>query len=116
MQNASGVGTSAKRDDSHHSIVSDIASLIERVQASMKLIESAIVRDAPLGNQEIAADVVVLDDVTPGYVRAHAALNASNASLGVALHVLLDATTSKPTTDEPLGGARRPVRSVHCLR
>ena len=46
------------------SIVSDLASLIEHVQASLRLIESAIDRESYLGDQE-AADVVVLDDVTP---------------------------------------------------
>lgn len=45
MQNAAGCGTSIEtdsRDDSYHSIVSDLASLIEHVEASTKLIKSAI--------------------------------------------------------------------------
>ena len=96
MQNAAGGGASVQfdsRNDSSRAIVSDLVSLIEHVQASMKLIESAIARET-VGSQETAANVVVLDDVTPATRRRMAALNTCNASLGVALHVLLDARTS----------------------
>ena len=40
------------RNDSYRSIVSDLVSLIEHVQASMKLIEAAIARESSLGDQE----------------------------------------------------------------
>jgi hypothetical protein len=104
MQNAAGSGASVQsdsRNDSYRAIVSDLVSLIEHVQASINLIESAIVTESPLGNQEIGANVVVLDDVTPCYVKANAALNACNAGLGVALHFLLDTRTSGHATGEP---------------
>ena len=52
----------------------------------MKLLEAAIARESAPGNQEAAGNVFVLDDVTPRYVKANAALNACNAGLGVALH------------------------------
>jgi hypothetical protein len=78
-------------------------SLIEHVQASMKLIESAIAGESPLGNQEFVANVVVLDDVTPRYVKASAALNTCNAGLAIALHFLLDTKTSKHGTGEFAG-------------
>jgi hypothetical protein len=106
MQNTAGGGTSVQsddRNDSYRSIVSDLVSLIEHVQASMKLIESAIAGESPLGNQEVAANVVVLDDVTPRYVKASAALNTCNAGLGIALHFLLDTKTSKHGTGEFAG-------------
>jgi hypothetical protein len=93
MQEAAGGGTSVEtggRDDNYRSIASDLASLIERVQASMKLIEAAIARETSAGNADTAADIVVLDDVTPRYVKAGAALEACDAGLGVALHFLLD--------------------------
>jgi hypothetical protein len=51
----------------------------------------------------------VLDDVTPRYVRANAALNACNAGLGVALHLLQDIRSSKQETP---GAEGQPV----CLR
>jgi hypothetical protein len=94
MQNAAGGGSSVEtdsRDDGHRSIVSDLTSLIEHVQASMKLIESAIASETSSGTDDIAAKFVVLDDVTPRYVKAGAALKACDAGLGVALHFLLDA-------------------------
>ena len=114
MQNAAGGGTSAaseNRIDLHHVIVSDLMSLIESVQAGMELIELAIAREAPLGDQEIAPNVVVLDDVTPGYAKVGAALNACNASLAAALQVLLDTRSPFPGTDGA-GRNRRPLRAT----
>jgi hypothetical protein len=114
VQNASDVGPSAPsddRDDSHHSIVCNLLFLIERVRANMRLIESAIAREAPLGNQEIAADVVVLDDVTPRYLKANAALNACNEGLGVAVQFLLDTGTLKHGSGEA-ERIRQPARSI----
>jgi hypothetical protein len=98
MQNAAGGGASDQfdtRNDSPRAIVSDLVSLIEHVQASIKLIEQAIVRESRLGSQEVDANVIVLDDVTPRYESANAALNRCSAGLGVALHFLRDAETSK---------------------
>jgi hypothetical protein len=42
---------------------------------------------------------VVLDDITPRYAKATAALRACNASLGVALQFLPDTKTSGPRAD-----------------
>jgi hypothetical protein len=44
-----------------------------------------------VGSPEISANVFVLDDVTPPYVRAIAALKACDANLAIALCSLLDA-------------------------
>jgi hypothetical protein len=112
MQNAasSASAQSGGQNDSYRAIVSDLEALIQQVQASITLIETVIVGESPLGNQEIAADVVVLDDVTPRYMRANAALNACNAALGVALHVLLDNRTSRHGADRSAGYDRRPAR------
>jgi hypothetical protein len=96
MQDAAGGGSSGgagSRDDSYRSIASDLASLIEHVQASMRLIESAIARETSSGNHDVAANIVVLDDVTPRYLKAGAALKACDAGLGTALHFLLDSRT-----------------------
>jgi hypothetical protein len=78
------------RDDSFGSIVTDLISLIGHVQASINLIEAAIVREGTPGDQDNAVDVVVLDDVTPCYAKANAALIACNVSLSTALQSLLD--------------------------
>jgi hypothetical protein len=101
MQNAA-VGTSALvegKDDKQGSLVTNLKSLIEQVQASIALVETAIAREfgAELrdGNQEAAADIFVLDDVTPPYEQAHAALKASDAQLGAALQFIPDAKRSE---------------------
>jgi len=68
--------------------VSDLVSLIGHVQASLRLVEQAIAREASLGSQE--TDVIVLDDIIPPFMKATAALNACDANLAIALHSLLD--------------------------
>jgi hypothetical protein len=96
MQNAAGDGNPLGPDgqnDGYRSIVSDLVGLIEHVQASLRRIEQTMIRETSLAGQESAANVVVLDDVSPRYVKAAAALNACDAHLGIALHSLLDSRT-----------------------
>jgi len=78
------------QSDSFGVILSELISLAGHVQASINLIEAAIARDLPPDAQD-AGNMVVLDDVTPRYIRASCALNACNASLGTVLRFLLDA-------------------------
>ena len=76
MQWTDGGGASVRadvRDDGHHSIVSELVSLIGHVEASMARLEAAIAREAASDKPIVAANVVVLDDVTPPYVKAKAA-------------------------------------------
>jgi hypothetical protein len=99
MQNVAGGGTSAPsedRNDLHGAITSDLVQLIECVRTSMELIGAAVAGEAHLGYQETASNVVVLDDVTPGYVRARAALNSCEAHLVAALRFLQDTRTPQP--------------------
>jgi hypothetical protein len=101
MQNAAGDGIESGTDgqnDSYRSVVSDLVSLIEHVQASLRLIEQTMVRETSPGSQENAANVIVLDDVSPRYVKATAALKACDANLGIALHSLLDSRTPRRGT------------------
>jgi hypothetical protein len=115
MQSAVDGGASAVSDgpnDSFHAVVSDLVSLVAQLQSSIDLIESAMVGDAPLGHQEFASNIVVLDDVTPRYARANAALNAASAGLRAALHFLRDARPSKYPTDRKAGPDRRSIRSI----
>lgn len=81
------------RTDAYHSVVSDLVALIGHVQASLRLIEREIVRETASGSQETSTNVIELDDVTPPYVRATAALKACDANLAVALLSLLDSKT-----------------------
>src|SRR5437763_7744010 len=84
------------RNDAYHSVVSDLVSLIDHVQASLMLIETAIAREISVGSPE-TANIIVLDDVTPPYMRATAALRACDANLAIALHSLLDSKASTLT-------------------
>jgi hypothetical protein len=71
------------------SIVADMMSLIIHVQASARLIEAEIQRDFGWADGNEAADVVVLDDVTPCYATASETLSACNVGLDAALQSLL---------------------------
>jgi hypothetical protein len=82
------------RNDAYRSVVSDLVSLIGHVQASLALIEQAISREISVGSQETSANVIVLDDVTPPYMSATAALKACDANLAIALRSLLDSKVS----------------------
>jgi hypothetical protein len=95
------------QNDGFGPIVSDLVSLIDRVQASIVTIEAAIARETAPGLQDFAANVIVLDDVTPGYVGANAALHACNARLGAAVQLLLSGKSST----RPCEIARSPARA-----
>lgn len=102
MQNSTDSGLPASsegRNDSFASIVSNLVSLSQHIQASIELIETAIDQESHADDQEICTDIVVLDDVTPRYAKATAALSACKASLGVAMEFLLDTETSGPRAD-----------------
>jgi hypothetical protein len=89
---------SSEPNDKYDSIVSHLASLIDHVQTCTKLIESAIGSEAFPGDEYLAPDVAVLDDVTPRYATASAALNTCRSSLGMALRCLLDTGTPRRGT------------------
>ena len=76
------------QNDNCSSVISDLVALIEHMQASMKTLEAAIARELPLGGQEAGDNVIVLDDITPCYVKANAVLHVCKAGLGAALHSL----------------------------
>jgi hypothetical protein len=107
MYSATGTKVQAdSRNENHSSVVSDLMSLIEHMQASMKMLEGAIARELPLAGQETGDNVIVLDDITPCYVKANAALHACQAGLGVALHFLAGAEPSHSQLVESAGGDR----------
>ena len=120
MQNGTVSGVPAQSgdgDDIYQAVIADLASLIERLQASLAMIESAVAAEASAALQEMAANVVVLDDVTPRYLKAGAALKACDAGLGVALHFLREPTVSESGVYESAGNhdltERRLARRRH---
>lgn len=80
---------SSRGDNSSATIVSGLTSLVQHVQASIKLIDNEIARERTSADTE-ANNIVVLDDVTPQYLKARHALNSCGASLDVALRSLLE--------------------------
>ncbi|MDE2376917.1 hypothetical protein [Bradyrhizobium sp.] len=73
--------------DSHQLIVADLRNLVAQVETLMRLIDAATLENEgedPSGSR----DVVVLDDVTPRYAAASAALNACKVNLDLALQRL----------------------------
>jgi hypothetical protein len=101
MLDAPGLGTpeqAESRNDRYRAIIRDLVSLIAHVQASVRLIESAIATELAPDDPEPTTDIIILDDVTPCYTQANAALNACRANLGVALDVLRDSRTPEYET------------------
>jgi hypothetical protein len=78
--------------DSRQLIEAELRSLIARIEISMRLIDAAMTPEdlGPNDDSAIAGstDIVILDDVTPRYATATAALNTCRAELGNALQKL----------------------------
>ena len=75
--------------DSRQLIAAELRSLIARVEISTRLIDAEMKPDdvEPVYGSALSgsAEIVVLDDVTPRYATASAALNACRAELSRAL-------------------------------
>ena len=103
------------QNDAYRAVVSDLVSLIEHVQSSLRLIERATAGEISVGGQESSANVIVLDDVSPRYMKATAALQVCDANLGAALRSLTDsgsidayaANAPAHTTVGSISGSRR---------
>src|SRR3954471_9872921 len=107
MQNAAGDGVALAVHDqnaTYRAVVSDLVSLVEHVQKSLRLIEQTIARETSLetspemtpGSPESSTNIIVLDDISPRYMKADAALQACDVNLGIALRSLLDSSDGDP--------------------
>jgi hypothetical protein len=112
MQKAArGVRNPAEgRNDGFGWIESNLESLIAQVHASIRVIETAIDREASCAPEENTGGIFVLDDVMPRYAQANAALLACDASLGAALAFLRDGSTSTPRAEAGSRMARLSAR------
>jgi hypothetical protein len=89
MQNAASDNLcSTIRHESCRSVVANLVTLIEHLSVSRKMLELAIMRETAQAGLNMDEDFVVLDDVTPCYLSANAALNACDAAVAVTLHAL----------------------------
>jgi hypothetical protein len=110
MHNCAGTDPLVATPDGHgrQLIAADLRSLIEQIEASMRLVETAMMQEAGPAEQPGSADVIVLDDVTPRYLTANAALGACKASLELALKCVSD-------FGKPLEAGIHPERRPHLL-
>lgn len=72
--------------ESRELIAADLRLLIAQIETSMRRIAAAM--DQHTGDPEGSVDVFILDDVTPRYATASAALTACRAGLDHALQYL----------------------------
>ena len=90
MQNAASDDPRfAISNESCRSVVANLVTLIEHLSISRKVLELAIMRETAQTSLDMDEDFVVLDDVTPCYLSANAALSACDAAVAVTLHALL---------------------------
>jgi len=106
MQNFADVGAraAASNSDSRQLIAADLRSLIAQIETSMRQIE-IMMSQANKAEEAGSADVFVLDDVTPRYATATAALGACKAGLDLALRCLSESGKSAETAT---AAVRRP--------
>ncbi|MDX3970916.1 MAG: hypothetical protein QHD01_30590 [Bradyrhizobium sp.] len=77
--------------DSRQLIAADLRSLIARIDISLRLIDAVMAEEDATGHVSVVAgsnEIFVLDDVTPRYATASAALIACRAGLDHALQQL----------------------------
>jgi hypothetical protein len=117
MHDAAGDGVLQAPHDqnaTYRAVVSDLVSLIEHVQKILRLIEQTIARETSLemtpGSRESSTDIIVLDDISPRYVKADAALQACDFNPGIALRSLLDSSDSDPCAASLRASGHRGVR------
>ena len=83
--------TSDDQSNAYLAVVSDLVGLIEHVQNGLRLTERMIAKETLLETSigtESSTNVIVLDDISPRYVKAAAAVQACDVSLGIALRAL----------------------------
>ena len=74
-----------KRPQNSDPVTSEVQVLIERVSASISVVDSAMMR-AAAEDQDTAKDFYILDDVTPRYLKLRSLLDVVHASLSASLH------------------------------
>ena len=70
-----------------NSVVLELEALFARVHAITQTIDAAITRELASEDHEVTADLVVLDDIMPRYLKANRALKACDAHLGGAFAI-----------------------------
>jgi hypothetical protein len=104
MQNAAGDDVAQTPHDpnaAHPAVVSDLVSLAEHVQTSLRLIEQTIAAETSPGSPESSTNIIVLDDVSPRYMKGCRRMQACDVNLGITLRSLLNSSDSDPCAASP---------------
>jgi hypothetical protein len=103
------------RNDAHRAVVSDRVSLIGHVQTSLRLIERAIAAEISFGGQESSAGIIVLDDVSPRYMKTAAALRVCDSTPhGFPQHPRLCRKRAGAFGRRSISGSRRRPSGARC--
>jgi hypothetical protein len=103
MQHAADGVERFEAHDGFGAIVSDLISLPEHLKASIRLIERRIAQEVIICDHD-SSNIIVLDDVTPQYVKASTALKSCSANLG---HCSSCSTPGLSRADDPALGRRQ---------
>lgn len=102
---AGGVRERSPHDqEEDRAVAADLVRLIEHVRSSLRSIEQTIAGEATTDDPESFGNVVVLDDVSPRYLSATAALRACEANLDIAFRSLCNAGDRHAASQETRQG------------
>ena len=93
--------------DKHDPLIKELSALAVRVQAITDAIDVAIASELAANDPDNVSEFVVLDDVTPCYLKANSALRTCNTQLAEALQFLRAATSH----EQRIGGIIPPRSS-----
>lgn len=98
-------------NETNRTILSELVSVILQIRRSLEAIESEIAREVE-SEEEPVGDIVVLDDVTPGYTRSCVALRECDAKLSTAVRMLLESMTPGERTCDFVAVSSPPLARV----
>ena len=107
MHNAAGYGAAPApqhQNDAYHAVVSDLVSLVEHVQNSLRLVEQMIARETSFetptetspASPESSTNIICARRRIPRYMKTGAVLQVCHVNPGIALRSLPDASDSDP--------------------
>jgi len=86
--------------DKHDPLIKELSALAVRVQAITDAIDVAIASEPAANDPDNVSEFVVLDDVTPCYLKANSALRICNTQLAEALQFLRAARSEEQRIGE----------------
>jgi hypothetical protein len=96
-------------------LITELSALVARVQAITDVIDAAIASELASNDRDDAGEFVVLDDVTPCYLKANSALQTCSTQLAEALQFLKTVQSQEQRSSEiipPRSTAPQAVRTA----